>query len=125
MAKLMREGACVPVCPEVLGGLGVPRLPAEIRCGTGSDVLSGRASVVNSQGEDVGRGFVEGAERALAIGLQTGCTKAIVKARSPSCGAGFIYDGSFTHTGRRGDGVFVALLRSYGFEVLTDEDDWK
>lgn len=116
------KGLAVPVCPEVLGGLAVPRLPSEIRGGDGRDVLLGNACVVDSAGEDVTRAFIEGARKALLIGLETGCSRAILKARSPSCGAGVICDGTFSHTRRAGDGVLAALLRRHGFEILTEED---
>lgn len=99
----------------------MPRLPSEIRGGDGLDVLLGNARVVNSAGEDVTGAFVEGARKALLIGLETGCSHAVLKARSPSCGAGAIYDGTFSHTRRAGDGVLAAMLRRHGFEVLTDE----
>lgn len=113
--------AAVPVCPEILGGLGIPRLPSEVRGGAGRDVLSGSARVLNVLGEDVTGKHIDGAWKALHIGLQSGCRVAILKARSPSCGAGFIYDGTFTHTQIFGDGVFAALLRSQGFRVYTEE----
>lgn len=64
----------MPVCPEILGGLGVPRAPSEIRGGDGADVLLGRAKVVSREGEDVTREYLAGARAALAIALQTGCS---------------------------------------------------
>jgi uncharacterized protein YbbK (DUF523 family) len=85
-------------------------------------VLAGTARVVNSAGEDVTSQFVDGARRALFIGLQTGCSAAILKARSPSCGSGCIYDGTFSHTRVAGDGVFAAMLRRHGFNVFTEEE---
>lgn len=115
--ELILRGLAVPVCPEVLGGLSVPRAPAEIWGGDGEAVLDGRARVVTSQGQDVTKAYLEGAERSLSIGLQAGCTSAILKARSPSCGNGSVYDGSFTHTLAEGDGVLAALLRRHGFEI--------
>ena len=113
----------VPVCPEMLGGLGVPRPPAEIAGGDGGDVLAGRARVVNSEGQDVTAAYVRGAKMALSVGLQSGCTGAVLKARSPSCGANAIYDGTFSHARIEGDGVLAALLRQNGFAVLTEEED--
>jgi len=85
-------------------------------------VLSGTARVVNSAGEDVTTQFLDGARRALIIGLQAGCSTAILKARSPSCGSGCIYDGTFTHTRVAGDGVLAALLKRHGFAVFTEEE---
>lgn len=109
---MVKRGLCVPVCPEVLGGLPVPRLPAEIF----------RGIVLNLKGDDVTAAYEDGARKALLVGLQTGCTSAILKARSPSCGIGTVYDGTFTHTCVSGDGIFAALLLRHGFTVLTEED---
>lgn len=102
----------VPVCPEVLGGLDVPRSPAEIQAG-------GR--VVTEDGRDVTAAYRAGAERALAIAREHGCTLAILKARSPSCGSGEVYDGSFTGTLTSGWGVAARLLSEAGVEVLDEE----
>ena len=122
VARLVREGRAVLVCPEVDGGLGTPRPPAEIVGGDGGDVLSGRARVVTRAGDDVTDAYVAGARKALAAARKAGATRAILKARSPSCGRGAIYDGSFTGTLAPGDGVTAALLRAAGIEVVTDED---
>jgi uncharacterized protein YbbK (DUF523 family) len=109
------------VCPELLGGLDVPRPPAEIRGGDGLSVLRGLARVVNSEGIDVTGAYLDGARTALLIGLQAGCSSAILKEGSPACGAGAIHDGSFAHTRVAGDGVLAALLRQHGFNVRTEE----
>ena len=102
----------VPVCPELLGGLDVPRSPAEIQ-------PDGR--VVTQDGEDVTAAYRAGAERAVEIAKEMGCTAAILKARSPSCGSGEVYDGTFTHTITSGWGIAARLLDEAGLEV-TDED---
>ena len=73
---LVRTGHALPVCPEVLGGLPTPRVPSEIRDGR----------VVAKDGTDVTGAFIRGAEEALRLALENGCTAAILKARSPSCG---------------------------------------
>jgi uncharacterized protein YbbK (DUF523 family) len=112
----------VLVCPEVDGGLGTPRPPAEIVGGDGADVLAGRARVVTSGGADVTGAYVAGARRALAVAQESGARAAILKSRSPSCGKGGIYDGSFSRSLRAGDGVTAALLRANGIEVVTDEE---
>jgi len=114
------EGRAVLVCPEVDGGLGTPRPPAEIVGGDGADVLAGRARVVTVQGEDVTEAYIRGAERALRVAEQRGATRAILKARSPSCGSGNIYDGTFSKTLLAGDGVTAALLKMNGIDVATD-----
>ncbi|MDX1509786.1 MAG: DUF523 domain-containing protein [Nitriliruptorales bacterium] len=112
----------VLVCPEVEGGLGTPRPAAEIVGGDGHDVLDGRARVLTVDGEDVTDQFVRGAEVAVAAARAAGVAQAILKSRSPSCGCGGTYDGTFTHTLVTGDGVAAAALRRAGIEVRTEED---
>ena len=119
---LIQEGRAILVCPEVDGGLGTPRPPAEIVGGDGNDVLEGRARVVTVDGDDVTDAYVEGARRALETARATGATAAILKARSPSCGCGLIYDGSFSRSLREGPGVTAALLEASGMTVLSDEE---
>ena len=121
VASLVAQGRAVLVCPEVDGGLGTPRPAAEIRGGDGHDVLAGRARVLTKEGKDVTAQYVRGAERALEAAWEAGATQAILKARSPSCGCGAIYDGTFSRTKREGDGVTAALLRANGIEVVTEE----
>jgi uncharacterized protein YbbK (DUF523 family) len=120
--RLVAEGRAVLVCPEVDGGLGTPRLPAEISGGDGADVLAGRARVVTRSGADVTDAYVEGARRALAAAREAGARFAILKSRSPSCGKGEVYDGSFSRSLTAGDGVTAALLAANGITVLTDEE---
>ena len=122
MGRLLAEGRAVLVCPEEEGGLGTPRPPAEIVGGDGHDVLAGRARVVTKAGVDVTDEYVRGAEIALAKARASGATQAVLKARSPSCGKGCIYDGTFTRTPSVGDGVTAALLQENGIEVVTDEE---
>lgn len=108
------------VCPEVDGGLGTPRPPAEVVGGDGADVLAGRARVVTGDGRDVTAEYLDGARKALDAARRTGASKAILKARSPSCGSGEIYDGSFSRTLAAGDGVTAALLRANGIQVVDE-----
>jgi uncharacterized protein YbbK (DUF523 family) len=122
VSRLVAEGRAVLVCPEVDGGLGTPRPPAEIVGGDGSDVLAGGARVMTEQGADVTDAYLEGARRALDACESSGARVAILKARSPSCGASSIYDGTFSRTLVVGDGVTAALLREHGVEVLIDEE---
>lgn len=119
--ELVRQGKAVPVCPEVLGGLTIPRVPAEIVGGSGTEVLSGSCAVVNEQGFHVTDAYIRGAILALNLGLEHGARAALLKARSPSCGCGQIYDGSFSHRLRTGDGVFTALLKKHNIPVFTEE----
>ena len=109
--KRWSAGQALPVCPEVLGGLPTPRVPSEIRGGR----------VVAKDGTDVTGAFTCGAEEALQLALENGCTAAILKARSPSCGSGEIYDGSFTGTRVPGEGVFARMAREAGLEIWSEE----
>lgn len=116
------EGRLVPVCPELMGELSVPRPAAEIAGGSGADVLAGRARVVTATGEDVTAAFVAGAEAALDLARRSGCVHALLIDRSPSCGSVQIYDGTFS--GRRlvGAGVTAALLAAHGIGVYADHE---
>lgn len=109
---LSRGADLVPFCPECMGGLPTPRPPAELR-GDGA---------VNAEGQDVTAQYRKGAEEALRLCNVLGITKAILKAKSPSCGKGAVYDGSFSRTLIPGDGITAALLSAHGIEVLTEED---
>ena len=122
VARLVADGRAIQVCPEEDGGLPTPRPPAEIVGGDGHDVLAGRATVMTAQGEDVTDRYVAGAERALEAARAAGATKAVLKARSPSCGKGVIYNGTFTRARRPGDGVTTALLIQNGIEVFTESE---
>ena len=97
----------IPVCPEQLGGLSTPRIPSERR----------GERVVNRAGEDVTSQFIRGAEEALRIAKLYGCQVAVLKERSPSCGCGWIYDGTFSGKLTDGDGVTAELLRREGINV--------
>ena len=119
--KLVAEGRAVLVCPEVAGGLPIPRPAAEIVDGDGDDVLDGRAHLVDEHGRDVTHQFVRGATKARDAARAAGSSLAILKARSPSCGIGQTYDGTFSGSLREGDGVTAAMLRREGLEVVDDE----
>jgi uncharacterized protein YbbK (DUF523 family) len=119
---LLDSGSGVPVCPEQLGGMSTPREICEISGGDGNDVLDGKARVVTRSGRDVTGEFLAGARRSLEVAREQGCHRAVFKARSPSCGCGFIYDGSFSGRFKPGDGVAAALLKRHGIEILTDEE---
>ena len=103
----------IPICPEVYGGLPTPRPPAER---TGNCVLT-------ETGTDVTAQYQRGAEAALRLARLTGCEAAILKANSPSCGCGTIYDGTFRHLKIAGDGVTAELLQAHGLCVY-DEDNF-
>ena len=108
--ELARQGRAVPVCPEQLGGLTTPRLPSERR----------GEQVVMRDGRDVTAEYSRGAEEALRLAELYGCRAAVLKERSPSCGCGRIYDGTFTGTLVDGFGVAARLLQENGIRVLDE-----
>jgi uncharacterized protein YbbK (DUF523 family) len=112
----------VPVCPEQLGGLPTPRIPQEIQGCSGEDVLDGKGKVLNKKGEDVTLNFIKGAEEVLKIARMFNVSEFIGKARSPSCGYGEIYDGSFSNKLIKGNGVTAALLERNGIKITTEEN---
>ncbi|HYH50460.1 MAG TPA: DUF523 domain-containing protein [Acidimicrobiia bacterium] len=122
--ELARRYRLVPVCPEVLGGLPTPRAAAELVGGDGSDVLAGAgdARVVNIAGEDVTAAYRRGAEAAVAVAEAVGARRAVLKARSPSCGSSAVYDGTFSRRLVPGMGVTAAALQGAGLEVGSEED---
>lgn len=117
----LAAGRVVPLCPEVAGGLPVPRAPAEIAGGQGGQVLDGLIAVRTAEGEDVSAAFLAGAAEAVRLVQQHSIRMAVLKARSPSCGNLQNYDGSFS--GRRvpGIGVTAAALKRQGVQVFNEE----
>lgn len=120
--ELLKRGEAIPVCPEQLGGLETPRLACEIVGGTGKKVLQGKAKVIDKDGNDRTLEFVKGAHEVLNIVKMMGIHKAILKAKSPSCGCGKIYDGTFSGNKITGSGVTAQLLLENGIEVITEEE---
>ncbi len=112
VARFIEGHEVIPVCPEVLGGLPTPRVPAELR----------GSRVVTRDGRDVSRAFREGADRALALAREKGVQLVILQPRSPSCGAREIYDGTFTGRKIPGQGIFARLLQENGIPLL-DADE--
>ncbi|MFH1854121.1 MAG: DUF523 domain-containing protein [Candidatus Omnitrophota bacterium] len=112
--KLVARKLALPVCPEVLGGRPVPRTRTEIKGGSGKDVLEGRAMVCDENSSDVTGEFLKGAQSVLEIVKRFEIKEAVLKAKSPSCGVGRIYDGSFKARLVSGDGVTTALLKKEG-----------
>lgn len=133
---LARQHEVLPICPEVAGGLPTPRTPSEIRSGNvdggepvdgalaGGRKIAGSAGakrrVINSAGVDVTAQFEAGAERTLQAMREFGCELAILKAKSPSCGSGLIYDGSFSGRLVPGWGIAAEAIRDAGFPVYDE-----
>ena len=120
-----RHGRVVAICPEVAGGLPVPRPCSEISGGDGSQVLNGHKKVINSNGQDVTKYFLAGAQKALELATLWGIRVAILKEGSPSCGSGYIYDGSFSKIKKPGKGVAAALLEEKGIRVFNEREIFK
>lgn len=112
LAALRERFRLIPVCPETAGGLPTPRDPSE-RLGD---------KVVSNQGRDVTAQYQKGAETALTLARRYGCKAALLKEKSPSCGSGLIYDGSFTGTLIQGDGVAAEGLKKEGLIVFGESD---
>ena len=117
--KQAEQSELIPVCPEESGGLPTPRPPAEIVGGDGGDVLDGKAKVMTADGADVTEAYLKGAHHALRVAQSNAATHVVLKARSPSCGCGNIYDGTFSGTLTSGDGVTTALLKRHGITVTS------
>ena len=116
--ELLEEERLIPFCPEVAGGLGIPRAPAEIQ-GEGE---AQERRVVNSHGMDVTAEYMAGASEALRLAREEKISGAILKEKSPSCGKNFIYDGSFTGTLIPGEGITAELLRKAGLRIFNEKE---
>lgn len=122
LLELKKENNVISVCPEELGGLLTPREPCEIRNGAGKEVLEGKSRVINKVGEDVTDSFLTGAKKTLDLAKQHTCPLAVLKSRSPSCGCGIIYDGTFSGELKEGNGVTAQLLLDNEIVVMTEKD---
>lgn len=116
LKKLYDEGKALLICPEVMGGLSTPRNPSEI-------LPDGR--VVMCNGTDVTENFISGAKKALEIADRVKPDLIILKAKSPSCGVGKVYDGTFSKVLKDGNGKCADLLIKNGYTVITENDDIK
>lgn len=110
--KYLEDKEIIPMCPEIFGGLTTPRPPSEIR----------GDKVVNNLGVDVTDNFRRGAEETLKIVKKLGIKKALLKAKSPSCGKDKIYDGTFTNTLITGEGITTKLLRENNIEIISEKE---
>ncbi|MDQ7031379.1 MAG: DUF523 domain-containing protein [Desulfonauticus sp.] len=122
LLDLERESKILTVCPELMGGLLVPREPAEILGGDGAEVWGNKAQVMTKSGINVTENFKQGALKVLALARRYQITTAIFMEKSPSCGVNFIYDGSFQGKLIRGRGVTTALLQTRGIKVFSSQD---
>lgn len=107
--EFLKDYEIIPICPEIMGGLQTPRPASEIK----------ENKVININNEDVTANFKKGAEEALKLAKLLGVKKALLKKKSPSCGSGEIYDGTFSGTLISGDGITTQLLKENDIEVLT------
>lgn len=121
LQSLIHSDRVVAYCPEIAGGLGVPREAAEIQGGSGIQVIDGLARVVTNSGQDVTGAFIQGAQQALEICQREKVSVAILTEKSPSCGSSMTYDGSFTRTLRAGSGATAALLQRHGIRVFNEQ----
>ena len=109
----------IPICPEQLGGLPTPRPEVVFRAGDGTSLTPGVGQLVNNRSEDVGFAFIRGAQQATAIAQICGCTTALLKERSPSCGVNSIYrNGTLV----KGAGVTTAHLMKAGLKIFSEEN---
>jgi len=115
------EGRVIALCPEVAGGLAIPRPPAEIMNGDSDAVLRGESRIQRESGEDVSHAFVEGAEKALALCVKHNIHLAVLKEGSPSCGVNRVNDGRFCKHKISGMGVTARLLQRHEITVLSEE----
>jgi uncharacterized protein YbbK (DUF523 family) len=109
----------VPICPEQLAGLPTPRPATRFACGDGAAVIDGNGSVINAEGSIANESFLRGAVEALEVARLSGCTQALLKERSPSCGVHQVYLGDRIVAGQ---GVAAALLTRNGLDVFSEED---
>jgi uncharacterized protein YbbK (DUF523 family) len=112
ISKLMLKHTLIPICPEMMGGLSTPRLPCEIR---GNKVIC-------QNGEDRTLQYMNGAKKCLEIFKKENCDAVLLKTKSPSCGKGKVYDGSFSKTLTDGDGIAVKLFKFYNIKIYTEDD---
>lgn len=117
--NLVKEGKAIPICPEQLGGLKTPRNPAEIQ------EKDGLRKVVTCEDEDVTNEYIRGAEEVLKLAKELDIKEVILQPRSPSCGKGLIYDGTFSKKKIEGNGITADLLIKNGIDVYMPDEYFK
>jgi uncharacterized protein YbbK (DUF523 family) len=115
IVEMVKNGAAVALCPEVMGGLPTPRIPCEIKKNQ-----DGSLEIIDKDNNNHTAAFTRGARLALDAAVNAGITKAILKQRSPSCGCGLIYDGTFSGKLIEGNGITAELFIKSGIKVITD-----
>jgi uncharacterized protein YbbK (DUF523 family) len=116
LMEFLKDKRFIPVCPEQLGGLSTPRKPCEIQ------IHDGEEKIINIDGEDKTHFFIKGANEVLKLVKEFDIKYAIFKERSPSCGKGKIYDGSFSSTLISGDGIAAKMLTEAGVKVYNENN---
>ena len=111
----------IPVCPEESGGLGTPRPSAEMQ-ENAETILNGNGEIITNKGKNVTAEFIQGAEKSLQLGLEAEVEIAVLKSKSPSCGIGKIYDGSFTKTLKTGNGIFAHLCHENDIACIPSDN---
>ena len=115
LEELVAQNKAITICPEVLGGMTIPRNPCEI-------VDQQQGIVIDNQGNDKSKEYLLGAQKALKILQDNFVDIALLKFRSPSCGKGLVYDGSFSHQLVSGDGITTKLLQENGIVVYNENE---
>lgn len=108
----LQDKEVYPICPEVWGGLSTPRVPSEIV----------EDKVINQLGEDTTEAFYKGAKQALKVAQDHGIKKAILKSKSPSCGSGLVYDGTFSRKLIEKDGICAKMLKEHGILIMSSDE---
>tara|TARA_B100000809_G_scaffold140540_1_gene138079 strand:+ start:567 stop:1043 length:477 start_codon:yes stop_codon:yes gene_type:complete len=111
----------IPVCPEESGGLGTPRPSAEMQ-ENAETILNGKGKIITNKGKNVTSEFIQGAEKSLQLGLGAEVKIAVLKSKSPSCGIGKIYDGSFTKSLKIGNGIFAHLCHKNDIACISSDN---
>jgi uncharacterized protein YbbK (DUF523 family) len=117
LEELVKSGIAIALCPEVISGLGIPRIGCEI-----IRLSDGSRKVINKEGKDLTEAFIDGAQKTLDIVKILGINKAILKARSPSCGYGKVYNGNFNGKLIEGNGITADLLAKNGVEIYNEDN---
>lgn len=122
LKKLVALKKAIPLCPEILGGRGVPRQPSEIVGGSADDVINGMAKIIDKTGVDLTSEILTGVLQVVATAKKLEIKKAVLKTKSPACGMGKIFDGTFSGKLTDGNGILTTALIKEGIEVYTEDN---